>query len=133
MSLISEVAEYLEDQNIGTRGTDLFYSFIPDNAEARVVLVRDTGGPQPDQYIPEIKSPTFQIFIRSTTYEAGKDLLQQIRDLLHATYNTYLIPGGVYFRRIHAQSEGGHLGRNEAGHDEFSINFICSVVEPWSK
>jgi len=130
MSVISDVAQYLDDQSIGTLGTDLFYSYIPDNSTAPVIMVRDTGGPEPDQYIGDIKTPTFQVFIRSADYATGKDLLQQIRDLLHPTYNTYLVGGGVYFRRIHAQSEGGHIGRNEAGMDEFSINFIASVVEP---
>lgn len=123
--MIDEISEYLADNSIGTEGTDLFYSVVPDGADlTSLVAVLDTGGAMPDRDIPT-KSPTFQIFIRSTTYDAGKTKLDSIRILLHQVKNTTLVDGGTYFYYIMAQSEGGHLGKNDRGLDEFSINFIC--------
>lgn len=128
MSVISEIAEYLEDQGIGTRGTDLFYSRMPDKSTSPMVCVIDRPGPAPDVDITDIKSPNVQIIVRADDYDTGKAKLDAIRALLHRVVNTYLVSGGIYFRIIRAQSEGGHIGTNEAGKDEFSINFGTSVV-----
>lgn len=129
MSMISEIAEYLEDQGVGVQGTTLFYGYMPDNTTLPAVMVRDTGGTQPDPYITGIKSPTFQVFIRSADYATGKALLGSVRDLLHRVLKTQLVADGITFRKILAISEGGHIGRNEAGQEEFSINFMASIVE----
>ena len=119
MSIISDIATYLSQQGIGTLGTDLFYSYMPDN-ENEMACVYDTGGPQPDPDLPT-KEPTFQVFIRSAGYEAGKTLLDSVREALHQTSGETI--GSTFFFFILAQSEGGHLGVNERGLDEFSINF----------
>lgn len=129
MSLISEVAQHLHNNSIGTLAGTLFYGSLPDVDQDTSVLVRDTGGVTPDRYVTDIKSPTFQIFIRSKTYSAGKTLLDSVRGLLHGVVNRTLLPGGIYFRKIHALAEGGHLGKNEAGYHEFSINFETQIIE----
>ena len=123
MSLISEVATYLQSQGLGTVGTNIFYSYMPDSV-APCIGVFDTGGAEPDRYIPT-KEPTFQIFIRSTSYAEGKAKLDSVRSALHQQKNTLLSSGEIYFYFIFAISEGGHLGRNPAGQDEFSMNFHC--------
>ena len=123
--LISEVATYLAAEGLGTVGTNIFYSHLPDNTDECLVVL-DTGGVNPDIYIPT-KSPTFQIIIRSATYTLGKAKLDSVRSALHNFYNDYLVSGQTYFYSINALSEGGHLGRNDRGLDEFSINFICKT------
>lgn len=123
MVLVKEIALYLQSQGIGTVGTDLFYSYNPDIASSPMIAVLDTGGLQPSKDIPT-KHPTFQVFIRASTYVAGKTKLDAVRSALHQ-FRNQLIPGGgsTFFYYIFAQSEGGHIGRNEQGMDEFSINF----------
>lgn len=119
--LIDDIAQKLVDSGIGTIGTNLFKSYMPDNVDTGVCVL-DTGGPHPDMELPT-KSPTFQVFIRGANYRAGRDKLDAVRTALHQTANTTL--GNTFFYYILAQSEGGHIGRNERGLDEFSINFIC--------
>lgn len=125
MSVISEVAQFLHDNSVGVLSTNLFYSFLPDNADA-CIGVLDTGGPAPDIYLPT-KSPTFEVLIRAIDYDTGKAKLDAVRALLHNKYNSQLVNGGIYFYSINAISEGGHLGKNERGLDEFSINFLCKT------
>lgn len=121
MALIDDIATYLQDNSVGTIGVDLFKSYAPDSGD-NIVCVLDTGGLRPDIYIPT-KEPTFQIFIRSSSFSSGKSKLDTVRSLLHQKKAvTY---GSTFFYFIHAISEGGHLGRNERGLDEFSINFQC--------
>jgi len=129
MSLISEITQHLHNNSIGTSGTNLFYSQMPDKDTDFLVCVYDRVGPAPDIDITEIKSPMFQILIRSKDYGTGKAKLDAIRALLHGVINKYLVPGGIYFRKIHASSEGGHIGINDANKDEFSINFLADVIE----
>jgi hypothetical protein len=123
MTIISDVGDYLEVNGIGTLGTNLFKSYLPDNANAGIAVL-DTGGLKPDVDLPT-KSPTFQILIKSTTYSSGKAKLDSVRSLLHRKFNSELVAGQNYFYYILAQSEGGHLGKNERGLHEFSINFYC--------
>lgn len=119
MALIDDIGQYLEDAGIGTQGTDIFISHKQDAGDT-VISVLDTGGIKPDVYIPT-KEPTFQIFIHAPTYTEGKTLLDSVRDTLHRVFNTTI--GNTYVYFIEALSEGGHIGRNERGLDEFSINF----------
>lgn len=121
MSVISDIATYLQTNSIGTLGTDLFYGFLPADVTGAVAVL-DGGGSQPDEYIPT-KEPTFQIFLQDVDYDTGKATLDTIRALLHQVANTTI--GSTYFYFILAVSEGGHLGRNKEGLDEFSMNFHC--------
>lgn len=125
MSLITEVAEYLEDNSVGTIGSDLFAPYSPD-IDGAMVAVRDTGGQQPNAYIP-LKKPTFQVFVRGISYSAGKTKLDAIRALLHQQVNVQLVASGIYFYYILAASEGGWIGRNENGMHEFTMNFTCET------
>ena len=119
--LIDDIAQYLEDEGVGTLGTNIFKSYLPDSVDTALVVL-DTGGTMPDPDTPT-KSPTFQVFIRAATYTAGKTKLEAVRTALHRLANETV--GSTYFYYILAQSEGGHLGRNERGLDEFSVNFGC--------
>lgn len=119
--LIDNIASYLQTLTIGTIGTTIFKSYMPDSVDDAICIL-DTGGPEPDKYLPTRK-PTFQVFIRASDYTAGKTKLDEVRTALHQLANATL--GTTYFYYILAQSEGGHVGRNERGLDEFSINFVC--------
>lgn len=121
MSLISDIATYLQTNGIGTVGTDIFYSYMPADVGACVVVL-DTGGAQPNPDLPT-KEPTFQIYLQNVDYDTGKAKLDAIRALLHQKANITI--GSTYFYFILAVSEGGHLGRNAEGDDEFSMNFHC--------
>lgn len=120
-TVIADIATYLQTAGLGTVGTSIFASYTPDVAD-NMICVLDTGGPMPDPYLPT-KSPTFQVFIRASDYETGRTKLDRVRSTLHQLANTTI--GMTYFYYILAQSEGGHIGRNERGLDEFSINFFA--------
>lgn len=129
MTMISEIATYLAANSIGTLATNLFYGQMPDIDQNVTVCVYDRVGLKPSVDIPDIKHPMFQIVVRSKTYDLGKAKLDAIRDLLQDKINVYLVGGGIKFRFIQAMSEGGWIGLNEAGKEEFSINFHAEIVE----
>ncbi|MCG3176829.1 MAG: hypothetical protein MOGMAGMI_01793 [Candidatus Omnitrophica bacterium] len=126
MSIIDDIAQHLHNQGIGTLGTNLFKSSFPDDvAQTFIIGVFDTGGVAPDTYLP-IDNPTFQVSVKSTTYTVGQSKLEAIKNALHQTANSDLgVSNSSYYYYIHAQSNGGHIGKTPLGWDEFSINFIC--------
>jgi hypothetical protein len=128
MTLIEQIATYLDDDlNLGTLGTDIFVGYAPDSEStpAGIISVLDTGGTEPSSYLPTFM-PTFQVFIRDVDYDTGRVVLDIVRNGLHQFEGT-LVVGQTYFYYILAISEGGHLGRDEAGRDLFSINFRCKT------
>ena len=123
--LIDDVAAYLQAQSVGTVGTDIFKGTLPDSPD-NCVAVYETGGPAPQKYLP-INKPTFQILVRNKSYALGRDKLEAVRTALHRKSNLSLVSGQTFAYYILANSEGGHIGRDEAGRDEFSINFVAET------
>lgn len=125
MLLIEQIALHLVNQGLGQLASTIFYSYLPDNAD-NALCVYDTGGMEPDIDLPT-KVPTFQIIVRASDYETGKTKLDAVRTALHRKEGATLINGGTFFYYIFAMQEGGHIGRNERGLDEFSINFRTKI------
>lgn len=128
MALIDDIAQHLHNQSIGVLASTLFKSYLPDDTSKSFMIgVFDTGGPEPDRELP-IENPTFQILIRCDDYSTGKTKLDAIKTALHRKTNTNLgVSTTKYYYFIYALSDGGHLGQNDRGQEEFSINFICKT------
>jgi hypothetical protein len=126
MTIIEQVAQYLEDNSVGTVGTDIFLGFHPDSPNNSIAIL-DTGGATPDIDLTDIQSPTFQIIVRNTDHETGKTKVDTIRGLLHNKYNSTLISGQNYFYSINLVAEGGHVGRDNVNRDMFSMNFLAKL------
>ena len=123
MSMISDIATQLQTAGAGTLATNIFYSVAPDSPDA-LVAVLDTGGPEQDQYLP-LYDKTFQVYVRATSYANGIAKVEAIRSALHQKVAvTY---GSTFFHYILAISAGGHIGRDDKGRDEFTINFRCKT------
>lgn len=120
-AIIDEVATFLFDEEFGTAGTDVFVGYVPDDIDDSTSVI-DTGGLAPETDVP-LYHPTFQVFIKASTFVIGSNKLDQVRSLLHRLTNRQLISGGTYFYYILAQSHGGPIGRDESGRYLFSINF----------
>jgi hypothetical protein len=121
--IITDLAQYLVTQGVGTLGSSIFASYLPDNVDTGLCVI-DTGGVAPDVDLPTRKK-TFQVFIRGANYTTGQSLLDNVRGELHQLANTQI--GDYYFYYILALSDGGHIGKNERGLDEFSINFTALI------
>lgn len=120
-NIADNVADYLEDQAIGTVGTDIFVGrIVPDPSDQIVVYA--TGGPQPSKHLAAMKEMTIQVYIRNTSFTAGNTKLEAVRLALHKKHGLTLDNHRILFSM--ASAEGGHIGQDEEGRDEFSINFL---------
>lgn len=125
MIFIEQIATYLQSQSIGTIASDLFIGNMPDTPNNCVAVI-NTGGLEPSIDIPD-KTPTFQVLIRNTDYEAGELKLAAVRTALHQFMNDYLVANQTYVYYIYLSSEGGHIGKDVNGRDEWSVNFHCKT------
>lgn len=125
MSLANDVATYIDSNTSLTAGTNLFIGRQP-SSPTTCVVVYETGGSQPDGDAPtQLETPTFQILIRSSDYATGRTYLDTMRSLFHKLIETDV--GSTHFLNCFAVSEGGHIGQDDAGADEFSINFMALI------
>lgn len=120
-NIADDVADYLATQSVGTVGTDIFVGrSVPDPDNQVVVFA--TGGPEPSRHLATMKEMTVQVYIRNTSYSTGNTKLEAVRTALHKKHGLTLTNHRILFSM--AASEGGHIGQDSEGRDEFSINFI---------
>lgn len=132
-TMIEDVQQYLIDEGITTAGTS-FLGTTPDAPDAQVNIF-DTGGPGPDDELFDadggmIQTRTFQVYVRTdaeddAAYNTGRKKLNDVISKLHVVRSKQI--GGTYFDYIKANSAGGHLGRDDAGRDEFTANFTARI------
>lgn len=123
MHLIDQIADFLANQGLGTVGVSIFTSYLPQTPDNAIAVI-ETGGLAPNVDIPT-KEPTFQVMVRNTNFSDGRTNLDTVRSALHQKRGFEVYSGETYFYFIYAISEGGHIGRDDNGRDEFSINFRC--------
>lgn len=125
MSVLDDVAQYLEDQGRGTVGTSIFKSNMPDTPD-NIIAVYATGGLTPDRYLPTAE-PTFQVMVRASDYATLQTTVDNIVSDLHRKRNVELVTNETYFYYIFLLSEPAHIGRDANGRDEMSINFVTKI------
>jgi len=123
--LITNLAQYLEDQGIATGGTDLFIGRMPEVDNC--ILLDQTGSVEPDKYLP-VEKPTIQVTVRNTDYTDGLDKLKTIFDLLHQKKdNLALEVGGVDVMIVNALNEPSHIGEDENSRHLWTCTFIFQL------
>lgn len=81
MKIIDEIADYLEDESIGTVGTDIFTGELPFDGNAIISLV-SSPSPEPNKSIPYYRQYV-DVWARFADYDDGVSKLQAVMDLLH--------------------------------------------------
>lgn len=97
----SEIAEYLEDLLLGTVGTDIFYSFMPDAPEECICITEYAGRPSDwTQDGKHTDKPGLQVVARSDDYDAAVAKLAAVRAVLDAVTNATI--GTTFYLNIRA-------------------------------
>lgn len=115
-----DLAIYLSTQAVGTLPGTISVNAEPADP-AEVVTIYDTGGQEPDTDQLDIMRPTFQVRVRSASFEACYSLQERIRDLL-------MLPGRVVtldsaFVVITPSSDIASLGRDDNNRFITTLNY----------
>lgn len=125
-TLLTDLADYLQANSIGTKGTNIFIGGFAGD-EDNQVAIQATGGVEPYVDIP-IGRPTVQITIRNKSYQTGIALAYDIFNLLDQEDDRLeLKTGGVDVMQVNALSEPNHLGQDTSSRHLFTINFVFMV------
>jgi hypothetical protein len=122
--LINAIADLLAAEGLGTVGTNLFVGHLPQEPDTALAIF-PTGGFPADGTYP-LDEPTFQLRSRSLDWATGYGLLTQAYTELHGLHHTTL-DGHWVVNCLGLQSAPTGIGRDEAGREEFTINFRLEV------
>mgnify|MGYP001042074308 FL=1 len=117
--MLEAISKYLEEEDVGTAGVDIFLGLIPDKPDSCVALFEYAGGP-PDLHWPG-EYPGLQVRVRSTSYSGGRAKIGEIVDLLHGLHEQEL--SGTRYLLIKARGSPEVLKRDGSGRVEFFVNF----------
>jgi len=123
MTLLSDLATYIDTNTSLTVGTDLFIGTLPAQQD-NCVGIFQTGGVQPTTYL-DIKKPTIQIIVRNTNYETAQQLSYTIYDLIHQKIGGTI--GATNMYTIFALQETTEIGEDETGRAIFTCNYVFEI------
>lgn len=119
-----DLANYIQGLGLGTVGVNLFVGHLPSTPDTAMALT-SYGGPAGDGG-KGYDNPTVQLRSRAMSNQAAYDQAMAIYAALVSLSNTQL---GL--RRLvncqGIQSEPVSLGRDEAGREEYTLNFQLRV------
>lgn len=124
-----ELAEYAEDQALGTVGTDLFAGEIPAGVVNAIGIAQYPGAP------PELtcgsdgmtlEMPRLQITVRNTSEATALSLARQLAVAFSKVKNQTI--ESVYYRSVNVLQSPGLLFRDANNRPVYGFNAECEKV-----
>lgn len=125
--IIDSVCDYLEDEGIGTVGTDIFIGELPFDKSDIISLIYGVS-PDPDKSVAYYEQ-SIDIWARFKTYDAGYQKLMEIFNLLHRAehydiegFHIYLSYSSGMIEDLDRDQERRHLFK-------LTISFVYRKIE----
>lgn len=119
MSLIRNLAGFLDDTGVGTVGSYIYLEELPAEPADALMLVSMVS-PEPDQYL-NTQTLDFAIWSRNKSTKTGSDKLTECFLLLHRYHHLTLGDYHIFF--IGALGNIESLGKDIEGRSLAKINF----------
>lgn len=119
MTILESIAEYLEDNAIGTVGTDIFIGELPLD-EGDIMSIVSSPSPDPDKSIPYFNQ-TIDVWARFSDFNDGYSKLQEVFDLIHRNENYEIDGYHVYLS--YASGMINDLDRDNQRRHLFKVSF----------
>jgi hypothetical protein len=128
MSLLTQIAEYLNDQSVGIFDEtgitgNIFIAAMPQSPDT-CISIYPSGGLKSDSKF-KYDNPTFQVMVRGTTNSiVANDLAQTVYNTLDGFHGDTFINGGFWVVSCFGiQSQPTWIGIDANNRHEFSLNF----------
>jgi hypothetical protein len=119
MTLVEELATFLQNESVATKGTNLFIGYAPDTPDALTVLYETTT--IPDFYLPW-HTYTIQVLTRAKTYKVAKEKGEAVYHLLYMRHGE-LVTGGIAVQQVKALQRPTSIGQDDKQRYVFSHNY----------
>lgn len=129
--ILDELARHLQDNGIGTVGTNIFKSYSPD-APNSILIIYETGGDRPQDTFCSTNSatwenPRIQIVTRSTEYQVARnkaeDAFRTLIEVTNQTIKASSLDAGSFYLRISSIQSPFRLGVDENSRNLVACNF----------
>ncbi|MBS4207445.1 minor capsid protein [Bacillus sp. FJAT-50079] len=125
-NLLDNVKDYISEnvkaENL-TFGENLFINFYPDEPDL-IVSVIDLGGYPPDLYAPT-REKVVEIKFRTSTYEEGSVLGNEIMELFHSKENYHL--GEIRVLHSYARTDVNYLYKDKNENEELVLELVFLI------
>lgn len=124
---VEPLAQFLEDQGVGTLATNIFVNFIPDEIAVGLMIHSGLMQTKIDAELPGYRAgASFQIVVRAQQYEPGYALIQAAMDAITTEQRLQL--GNMLFNFIRPKHEPVVYPLSTGNLIELSVNFDCNYV-----
>lgn len=124
MSFINSMADYIQSNSLGTKGTNLFIGFLPSNATLQIVLTEYSGETvETLRNGIALKRSNMQVKVHGAEgdYSTPRTRIQNIQNLLVAIQDQTI--SGLRIIRVLPLGTINALGQNANQEFEFTANF----------
>ncbi len=116
MSVLTDLAQRLEDQGVGTVGTDIFRGRTPDEPD-QLLRVQTFDGVNSrirnDEYLPADERMSVQVLARSLYQGAAETLAEQAFDAIQ--FRSETLTSGRFYPYARAPRFPAYIGVDERG------------------
>lgn len=117
--MLKEIGTYLQSQEIGTLGADIFLGLMPDQPDNCIALFEYAGSPPDLHWNGEY--PGLQVRVRNKSYAAGRTKIVEVVKELHGLHEQVL--NGTRYLLIKARGSPEILKRDNNNRVELFVNF----------
>ena len=124
MTFINSMADYIQTNNLGTKGTNLFIGFMPSNATLQIVLTEYSGETvETLRNGIALKRSNMQVKVHGAKgdYSTPRTRIQNIQNLLVAIQDQTI--SSIRIIRVLPLGTINALGQNDNQEFEFTANF----------
>jgi len=129
MSWIGSIATHLQNEGLGTAGTDLFVGFSPD-ADGTIVLLSETSGSimETQGTALAVQKPQLQVMTMGDPFDyvGPKTRIESIQTLLANITDSTI--SGTHFLSIRPNGTINALGQDDTQAFQFTANFEVTIV-----
>jgi len=129
--ILDELARHLQDNGIGTVGTNIFKSYSPNKPDS-LLIIYETGGERPQDTfgstnVAAWENPRIQIISRSTEYQFARNKAESAFRVLigiaNQTIKASSLDSGSFYLRVNAIQSPFRLGIDENSRNLVACNF----------
>jgi hypothetical protein len=77
-----EIVNYLATKSLGTKGTTLFFDFMPDVSSSPIAVVRESPSPASNAMVP-VSQVGVQVVTRGNTFAVARQHAAKIYNVIH--------------------------------------------------
>ena len=132
MSIIHDIAQLLQSNDLGTMGVDIYCSQMPD-APDEIISLYQYSGKQSDA-ISGLTYPGLQVRVRAESYQAAEEkivlvenVLSSVGDEVNDVQNSGLVINDKLYLRIMPVQNAFPLGYDNIGRMSFDQNYIITL------